>query len=67
MTQVDFEDATFSVSSVGNLGGTYFVPTLLRPQVGIIAIGRSRKIAKYVEDKQSKDGYRFVPTEVVKF
>lgn len=27
----DFEDSTFSISSVGNLGGTYFVPTILRP------------------------------------
>ena len=27
----DFDDATFSISSVGNLGGTYFVPTILRP------------------------------------
>lgn len=31
LTQADFEDATFSISSVGNLGGTYFVPTILRP------------------------------------
>ena len=27
----DFADGTFSISSVGNLGGTYFVPTILRP------------------------------------
>lgn len=27
----DFEDGTFSVSSVGNIGGKYFVPTILRP------------------------------------
>jgi pyruvate/2-oxoglutarate dehydrogenase complex dihydrolipoamide acyltransferase (E2) component len=46
----DFADGTFSISSVGNLGGTYFVPTILRPQTCIMAIGRSRKIAKYVED-----------------
>ena len=63
----DFADGTFSVSSVGNLGGTYFVPTVLRPQCAIMAIGRARKIAKYVEDPTHKDGYRFVPADTVRF
>ena len=27
----DFENSTFSVSSVGNIGGRYFVPTILSP------------------------------------
>lgn len=27
----DFVDSTFTVSSVGNIGGRYFVPTILRP------------------------------------
>ena len=31
LTQADFENGTFSVSSVGNIGGRYFVPTILRP------------------------------------
>lgn len=31
LTATDFADATFSVSSVGNIGGRYFVPTILRP------------------------------------
>jgi len=31
LTAADFDEATFSISSVGNLGGTYFVPTILRP------------------------------------
>jgi hypothetical protein len=49
------------------LGGTYFVPTILRPQVSIMAIGRARKIAKYVEDPSTKEGYRFIPADTVKF
>lgn len=61
----DFANGTFSISSVGNLGGTYFVPTILRPQVSIMAIGRARKIAKYVEDKSVPEGYRFVPADSV--
>jgi len=39
LTKADFDDGTFSVSSVGNIGGRYFVPTILRPQAAIIAIG----------------------------
>jgi 2-oxoisovalerate dehydrogenase E2 component (dihydrolipoyl transacylase) len=31
LSRSDFEDGTFSVSSVGNIGGKYFVPTILRP------------------------------------
>jgi len=27
----DFEDGTFSVSSVGNIGGKYFSPVILGP------------------------------------
>ena len=48
MTQEDFNHATFSVSSVGNIGGKYFVPTILRPQAAIIAIGKAVKVPKYV-------------------
>lgn len=65
LTASDFEDATFSISSVGNIGGTYFVPTILRPQVAIMAIGKARKIAKYVEDSTHQDGYKFVPADTV--
>ena len=47
LTRDDFEDGTFSVSSVGNIGGKYFVPTILRPQAAIIAIGKASKVPKY--------------------
>jgi pyruvate/2-oxoglutarate dehydrogenase complex dihydrolipoamide acyltransferase (E2) component len=50
---------------VGNLGGTYFVPTILRPQTAIMAIGRARKTAKYVEDLTLPDGYKFVAADMV--
>lgn len=43
LSKADFEDGTFSVSSVGNIGGKYFVPTILRPQTAIIAIGKAYK------------------------
>jgi 2-oxoisovalerate dehydrogenase E2 component (dihydrolipoyl transacylase) len=67
LTKADFEDATFSVSSVGNIGGRYFVPTILRPQAAIIAIGQAHKTAKYVEDLTSADGYRWEPQDSINF
>ncbi len=65
LSAADFEEATFSVSSVGNIAGTYFVPTILRPQVAIMAIGKSRKTAKYVEDSTNSDGYKFIPADTI--
>jgi 2-oxoisovalerate dehydrogenase E2 component (dihydrolipoyl transacylase) len=62
LTASDFADSTFSVSSVGNIGGRYFVPTILRPQAAIIAIGKAHTYAKYVEDKDA-----FVPAEAINF
>jgi len=62
LTSADFADASFSVSSVGNIGGRYFVPTILRPQAAIIAFGKAHTYAKYVESKGS-----FVPAEAINF
>ena len=61
----DFADGTFSVSSVGNIGGTYASPVVLRPQAAIIAIGKARKQAKYVEDIEQKEGYRWEPADMI--
>ena len=30
-----------------------------------MAIGRARKVAKYVEDPNEKEGYKFVPSEMI--
>ena len=58
LTKADFDDGTFSVSSVGNIGGRYFVPTILRPQAAIIAIGQAHRVAKLVDDDSQSDGFR---------
>ena len=58
LTKGDFDDGTFSVSSVGNIGGRYFVPTILRPQAAIIAIGQAHRVAKLVDDDAHPDGIR---------
>lgn len=65
LTRDDYEGGTFSVSSVGNLAGTYFVPTILRPQGAIVAIGKARKIPKYVGT--NNEGYQWEPIDAINF
>jgi len=67
LTAKDYEGPTFSVSSVGNIGGSYFVPTILRPQGAIIAIGKAKPIALYQPDPASPEGYKFVPSQQLGF
>ena len=64
LTKSDFEGGSFSVSSVGNIGGKYFVPTILRPQAAIIAIGKAYKQPKYT----GKEGqYAWEPMDTISF
>lgn len=65
LTADDYEGGTFSVSSVGNLGGTYFVPTILRPQGAIVAIGKSNKKPKYVGTTAA--GHVWEPIDAINF
>lgn len=58
----DFADGTFTVSSVGNMGGKYFVPTILRPQGAICAIGKANKVAKWCDVKED-----FYPADIINF
>jgi len=43
------------------------VPTILRPQVAIIAIGKAHTMPKYQVDKSHPDGYKWVPMEAINF
>lgn len=63
----DFANGTFSISSVGNIGGKYFVPTILPPQGSIIALGKAYKKAEYVEDESKPEGYRWDPIDTINF
>jgi 2-oxoisovalerate dehydrogenase E2 component (dihydrolipoyl transacylase) len=65
LTKEDYEGATFSVSSVGNIGGKYFVPTILSPQTAIIAIGKSYKTPKYMGMNGSEHVWE--PTDTISF
>ena len=45
----DLQGATFTVSSLGKIGGTGFTPIINPPEVAIIAISRSKKSVKLIE------------------
>jgi len=65
LTHADFQGGSFSVSSVGNIGGKYFVPTILRPHAAIIAIGKAHKAPKYVEGLDND--YKWEPMDRITF
>ena len=41
----DIEGSTFTISSLGGIGGTGFSPIINPPEVGIIGVSRARKVA----------------------
>ncbi|XP_066248918.1 lipoamide acyltransferase component of branched-chain alpha-keto acid dehydrogenase complex, mitochondrial isoform X2 [Euwallacea similis] len=43
----DLARATFSISNIGVVGGTYTKPVILPPQVAIVAIGRTQVLPRY--------------------
>ncbi len=48
------QGATFTISSLGGIGGTAFTPIVNAPEVAILGVSRSRVVAKH-------DGQGFVP------
>lgn len=46
----DLKDATFTISNIGSLGGTYASPIISKPQVAIIALGASKLVPKFDDD-----------------
>ena len=47
----DFEGATFTISSLGKIGGVGFTPIINPPQVGIVGVSKSQK-KLYLENKK---------------
>lgn len=56
----DIQGATFTISSLGSIGGTGFTPIISSPQVAILGLSRS-----YI--KPVWDGDRFVPRQTLPF
>jgi len=45
----DLKDGTFSISNIGNLGGTYTGPVVNLPEVAIVGLGKTRPSPRYDE------------------
>ncbi|XP_050314190.1 lipoamide acyltransferase component of branched-chain alpha-keto acid dehydrogenase complex, mitochondrial [Anthonomus grandis grandis] len=43
----DLSGATFSISNIGIIGGTYTKPVILPPQVAIVAIGKTHVVPRF--------------------
>jgi pyruvate dehydrogenase E2 component (dihydrolipoamide acetyltransferase)/2-oxoisovalerate dehydrogenase E2 component (dihydrolipoyl transacylase) len=50
----DLRGGTFSVTSIGNIGGLFATPIILPPQVGILGVGKIVKRPIYDEHGQLK-------------
>jgi 2-oxoisovalerate dehydrogenase E2 component (dihydrolipoyl transacylase) len=50
LTMSDLSGATFSVSNIGNIGGTTVSPVIVSPQVAILGVGKARAIPAFAED-----------------
>lgn len=46
----DLTDATFSISNIGNIGGTTVAPVIVSPQVAILGVGKARVVPAFAED-----------------
>jgi len=47
----DLRGATFTISNLGAVGGTYSTPIINHPDVAILLTGRSRKLPVVIDDK----------------
>lgn len=56
----DIQGATFTISSLGSIGGTGFTPIISSPQVAILGLSRSYTKAVW-------DGDRFIPRRTLPF
>ena len=52
--QKDLEGGTFSISSLGALGGTGFTPIINPPEVAILSVSRSKK-ELYLSENEIKE------------
>jgi len=51
LTQTDVGGATFTISNLGAIGGTYSTPIISQPEVAILLLGRSRYMPVVINEK----------------
>jgi len=51
LTAAEMQGGTFTVSSLGGIGGTYFTPLINAPEVAILGIGRAQTRPVWDKDK----------------
>jgi pyruvate dehydrogenase E2 component (dihydrolipoamide acetyltransferase) len=51
LTAGEMQGGTFTISSLGGIGGTYFTPIVNAPEVAILGVGRSAMKPVWVQDK----------------
>lgn len=54
----DMQGASFTISSLGGIGGTYFTPIINAPEVGILGLSR-------IDTHPVWDGKQFVPRQIL--
>jgi len=64
LSETQLSGATFSLSNIGSIAGTYAVPVVVPPQVGIGAIGKFQVLPRYVTPAYGKEMV-LVPTTVM--
>jgi len=62
----DMQGGTFSISSLGGIGGTAFTPIINAPEVAILGVSRSVMRPVWAGGKRSADG-QFVPRLMLPF
>jgi pyruvate dehydrogenase E2 component (dihydrolipoamide acetyltransferase) len=58
LAPTDMQGGTFSISSLGGIGGTAFTPIINAPEVAILGVSR-------VQTKPVWDGKQFAPRQIV--
>ena len=67
LSQAQLSNATFSLSNIGFLGGTYTKPVIAPPEIAIGAIGRIQVLPRFENDKKasSRDDLKIVPMHIM--
>lgn len=51
LTRADMSGGTFSISSLGGIGGSYFTPIINAPEVAILGVGKSHTRVSWIGEK----------------